>query len=91
MTQKCEPQFKGELDQIWAEIEYEDELSELSEQMEAQEIIDRAYLRSDLFGEGFYDGFFAGRQLFLKYEIARIKSIRQKHGQLSKRWIFDKL
>lgn len=91
MTTSCDPAFKRELDHISSEIDTEDDIADLLEQFEAQEMLDNAYLRGEAFGDGFYEGFLAGRALSYRYERTRGESITQKHNDLLRRWGLDSL
>lgn len=87
----CDPAFRAELDRINTELELENAMSEASEEMEIEEILSRARLHGDSYGAGFEDGFWAGRQLLIKYMQAEREASHEKHSELIKRWGLDKL
>jgi hypothetical protein len=89
MKRKYDPKLKTELERISREIEFEDFLANASQQMEALELIDGAYLRGEAYGNGFREGFIKARVLINKYDLARLENIRQKHDVLSKIWQVD--
>lgn len=86
MITKCDPEFQKELDRINAEIDFEDELAAASKEMEMYELFDRAETRGEEYSAGYWDGFWASRELLYKYQDARRQSIKQKYDELNKRW-----
>ena len=71
-----------ELDWISTKMQFEDCLSTASQVMEIYEMFDKAAAVGFCYGQGYQDGFWAGRKLDAKYQLARIKSISEKHNKL---------
>ena len=70
--------IQNELDQFLTQLELEDYLSIASQTMEIYEMFDRATAIDANYGQGYQDGFWAGRQLDAKYQLAKMKSINEK-------------
>ena len=85
-TRKCDSRFKADLKRINAEMAFEDELALASEQMEAYELFDQADQCGDIYSKGYREGFWAGRGLQRKLDVARTDSLNQKHEWLRKKW-----
>ena len=83
---KYKPDLNEELARIKAAIMYEDELSHASEDIEISELFNSAKGQCDEYYRGFADGFWDGRELDLRYGIARLKSVFQKYAELEKRF-----
>lgn len=67
-----------QLEWISAQIELEDCLSKASQAMEIYERFDKAHARGKEYALGYQEGFWAGRELDAKYQLARIESIAEK-------------
>jgi len=61
-------QYQKEIGRLNAQIELEYEMSLASEAMETSELFDQANNQGYDYGEGFQDGFLAGRRLYQKYK-----------------------
>ena len=68
-----------ELDRILTQLELEDYLSMASQTMEIYEMFDKAGAIDSNYGQGYQDGFWAGRQLDAKYQLAKMESIKEKN------------
>ena len=68
-----------ELDRILTQLELEDYLSMASQTMEIYEMFDKAGAIGSNYGQGYQDGFWAGRQLDAKYQLAKMESIKEKN------------
>ena len=71
-----------QLDWIKTQIELEDCLSKASYAMEVYERFDKAYARGKEYALGYQEGFWAGHELDVKSQMARIKSIVEKQDKL---------
>jgi len=67
-----------ELERIVAQLETENYLSMASQTMEIYEMFDKASAIGSNYGRGYQDGFWAGRQLDAKYQMAKMESIKDK-------------
>ena len=67
-----------ELDRVLTQLELEDYLSMASQTMEIYEMFDKAGAIGSNYGQGYQDGFWAGRQLDAKYQLAKMESIKEK-------------
>ena len=67
-----------ELDQVLTQVEMEDYLAMASQTMEIYEMFDKAGAVGSSYGQGFQDGFWAGRKLDAKYQLAKMESIKEK-------------
>jgi hypothetical protein len=67
-----------ELDQVMTQVELEDYLSMASQTMEIYEMFDKASAVGSDYGKGYQDGFWAGRKLDAKYQLAKMESIKEK-------------
>lgn len=70
------------LDWIKTQIELEACLSKASQAMEIYEKFDEAHVKGEEYALGFKEGFWAGRELDAKYQLARIESIAEKQETL---------
>jgi len=61
-------EFQQELGRLNAQIELEWQMSLASERMEIYELFEQAERHGSGYGQGFQDGFWAGRQLYQKYK-----------------------
>jgi len=66
------------LERIFAQLETENYLSMASQTMEIYEMFDKASSVGSNYGRGYQDGFWAGRQLDAKYQLAKMESIKDK-------------
>ena len=71
--------IQEELNRISAQVEFEDFLSKASQVMEIYELFDSAAAKGLDYARGYADGFWAGRELDAKYQLARIESVVEKH------------
>jgi len=67
-----------ELDRVMTQVELEDYLSMASQTMEIYEMFDKAGAVGSDYGQGYQDGFWAGRKLDAKYQLAKMESIKGK-------------
>lgn len=67
-----------ELDRVVTQVELEDYLSMASQVMEIYEMFDKAGDIGSDYGQGFRDGFWAGRKLDAKYQLAKMESVKEK-------------
>ena len=67
-----------ELDRVSTQLELEDYLSMVSQTMEIYDMFDKAGAIDSNYGQGYQDGFWAGLQLDAKYQLAKMKSIKEK-------------
>ena len=75
-------EMSEQLNWIKTQIELEDCLSRASQAMEIYERFDKAYARGKEYALGYQEGFWAGRELDAKYQLARIESIAEKQDTL---------
>ena len=68
-----------ELDRILTQLELEDYLALASQTMEIHEMFDKAGNIGSNYGQGYQNGFWAGRQLDAKYQLAKMESIKEKN------------
>lgn len=66
------------LKQLSAQIEFEGFLTMASQVMEIYEMFDKAAAVSPEYCKGYQDGFWAGRELDAKCQLAKIESIVEK-------------
>jgi hypothetical protein len=71
--------IQEELDRLLTQLELEDYLSMASQAMEIYEMFDKAGAIGSNYGQGYQDGFWAGRQLDAKYQLAKMKSFKEKN------------
>jgi len=67
-----------ELDRVSNQLQLEDYLAMASQVMEIYEMFDKASAVSSDYGQGYQDGFWAGRKLDAKYQLAKMESITEK-------------
>lgn len=67
----------GELEKFLAQVEIEDFLSNASQTMEIYELFDQAVTKGTDYDQGYREGFWAGRELDAKYQLARLGSIAE--------------
>ncbi len=58
----------GEVERLNTEIQLEDEMAKASEQMEMQDLMEKAYEKGEAYGKGYSDGFIAGVKFFYEKE-----------------------
>lgn len=80
------PEYKKELDRLNTEIEIEDEVAKVSDQLEMQEIMEKAYQKGEEFGKGYSDGFIAGVRFFYVKEASKWKARQEKLDAFNKKW-----
>ena len=71
-----------QLDWISTQMELEDCLSKASQAMEIYEMFDKAHTKGKDYATGYKEGFWAGRELDAKYQMAQIDSIVEKQEDL---------
>jgi hypothetical protein len=70
--------LEKELDKLLANLKFEDFLARASQVMEIYEMFDKAAAASSEYGQGYQDGFWAGRALDTKYQLAKVEAIVEK-------------
>jgi hypothetical protein len=70
------------LERVFNQIALEDFLSNASQTMEIYEMFDRAVAKGESYGQGYQDGFWAGRELDAKYQQARLESMTERISNL---------
>ena len=65
------------LEKMLTQLGLEDFLAHASQVMETYEMFDRAVERGTDYGQGYQDGFWAGRELDAKYQWAKLESITE--------------
>ena len=65
------------LEKALTQIGFEDFLSNASQTMEIYEMFDKAGAMGSNYGQGYQDGFWAGRELDAKYQRAKVESITE--------------
>ena len=75
-----------QLDWISTQIELEDCLAKASHTMEMHEKFDRAQTRGEEYALGYREGFWAGHELDVKYQLAKIESIAEKQEILMRKY-----
>ena len=70
------------LERVLTQLGFEDFLSNASQTMEIYEMFDRAITRGIDYGQGYQDGFWAGRELDAKYQRAKLESITEMMSKL---------
>lgn len=83
---QCDPQFKRDLDLLNARINLEDQMAEVSEEMETEELLNAAHQKGEIYGIGYEDGFGAGYLYHLEKERARFNSISRKYDEFNTKW-----
>ena len=78
--------YQKELDRLNLELALEFEMSWASERMEICELFEKAEQEGEGYGPGYSDGFWAGRELLLKYMLSNTEANENKHNELLKRW-----
>ena len=71
-----------DLHRVFNQIAFEDFLSNASQTMEIYEMFDRAAAQGESYGQGYQDGFWAGRELDAKYQQARLESMTERISNL---------
>ena len=74
-----------ELERLNIGIQLEDEMAKASEQMEMQDLMERAYEKGDAYGKGYSDGFIAGIKFFYGKEAAKWASRKEKYEEFNRR------
>jgi hypothetical protein len=69
---------KEELDKLLTQVKFDDFLAKASQVMEIYEMFDKATAVSSEYGQGYQEGFWAGRKLDAKYQLAKVESIMEK-------------
>ena len=67
-----------ELGELLAQVKLDEFLAMASQVMEIYEMFDEAVAAGLEYGQGYQDGFWAGRKLNAKYQLAKIESIVEK-------------
>ena len=67
-----------ELGRVSNQLQLEEYLSMASQVMEIYEMFDKAGVIGSDYGQGYQDGFWAGRKLDAKYQLAKMESIKEK-------------
>ena len=80
------PSFQRELEHLNMELALEFEMSWASERMEICELFDNAEKEDGDYSRGYTDGFWAGRQLLLKYMLTNSEENEGKHKELLRKW-----
>lgn len=80
------PEYRKELERLNAELELEDEVAKMSDQLEMQETMEKAYENGAEYGKGYSDGFVAGVRFFYEKEATKWKSRQEKYDAFNKRW-----
>ena len=70
------------LEKVLTQLGFEDFLSKASQTMEIYEMFDQAVVRGTDYGQGYQDGFWAGRELDAKYQRAKLESITEMISKL---------
>lgn len=65
------------LEKVLNQLGFEDFLSNASQVMEIYEMFDRAVANGTDYGQGYQDGFWAGRELDAKYQRVKLESITE--------------
>ena len=78
--------YQKELERLNLELALEFEMSWASERMEICELFEKAEQEGDDYGNGYADGFWAGRELQLKYMLSNTEVNEDKHNELLIRW-----
>ena len=78
--------YQQDLDRLNMELALEFEMSWASERMEICELFEKAEQEGDDFNNGYTDGFWAGRELLLKYMLSNTEANESKHNELLIRW-----
>lgn len=74
-----------ELERLNTEIQLEDEMAKASEQMEMQDLMEKAYEKGDAYGKGYSDGFVAGVKFFYGKEASKWASRKEKYKEFYRR------
>ena len=75
-----------ELDRLNLELALEFEMSWASERMEICELFEKAEQDGADYNKGYAEGFWAGRELLLKYMLSNTEVNENKHNELLRRW-----
>ena len=78
--------YQQELERLNLELALEFEMSWASERMEICELFEKAEQEGNDYGNGYADGFWAGRELLLKYMLSNTEVNEDKHNELLIRW-----
>ena len=70
--------IEKELDELLAQGELDDFLARASQVMEIYEMFDKAATVNSEYSQGYQDGFWAGRALDTKYQLAKVEAIVER-------------
>ena len=90
-TEFNQEQFDKETAKLDAELALGDDLAELSQYMEIREALDEATKHGFEYGHGFEDGFWQGREIMVKYDVARSQAITDGYAKIKKLLGLDSL
>ena len=74
-----------ELDSFLTQVEVDNFIARASQVMEIYELFDNAAAAGLEYGQGYQDGFWAGRRLDAKYQLAKVEIFLEKSKAYSER------
>ena len=74
-----------ELDNFLTQVEVDNFIARASQVMEIYELFDNAAAAGMEYGQGYQDGFWAGRRLDAKYQLAKVEIFLEKSKAYSER------
>jgi hypothetical protein len=77
--------IEKELDRLLTQVELDNFLARVSQVMEIYEMFDNAAAAGLEYGQGYQDGFWAGRELDAKYQLAKVEIFLEKSKAYSER------
>lgn len=77
--------IEKELNKFLTQVELDNFLARASQVMEIYELFDKAAATGSEYGQGYQDGFWAGRRLDAKYQLAKVEIFLEKSKAYSER------
>ena len=77
--------IEKELSKFLTQVELDNFMARASQVMEIYELFDKAAAEGMEYGQGYQDGFWAGRQLDAKYQLAKVEIFLEKSKAYSER------